>query len=87
MTATDQAAPPRPPGLLSLTDSLTDDERAVQAAVRRFRDERVTPHAGTWFEAGDIPGIRWLSRGLGEPGLLGMHLTGTAVPVRARAFR
>jgi glutaryl-CoA dehydrogenase len=62
--------------LLNLTDSLTDDERDVQALVRRFCNERVTPHVAAWFEAGDIPDIRSLFREFGKLGLLGMHLTG-----------
>jgi glutaryl-CoA dehydrogenase len=65
--------PTDPAGLDSL---LTDDEKAVRAAVRSFLDKEAEPSITEWFENGEIPGIRELTRGLGELGVLGMHLEG-----------
>jgi len=55
---------------------LSQDERDIRDAVRRFCDDRVEPHIATWFEEGAIPGIRDLALELGELGVLGMHLEG-----------
>lgn len=59
---------------------LSQDERDVRDAVRRFCDQHVEPHIATWFEEGDLPGVRELARGLGELGVLGMHLDGYGCP-------
>ncbi len=60
--------------LLSIDHLLTDEERAIQEAVRRFAADRVRPHIADWYEAGEIP--LELAREAGKLGLLGMHLTG-----------
>ncbi|WP_296605163.1 acyl-CoA dehydrogenase family protein [Nocardioides sp.] len=60
----------------SLDSLLTDDEKAVRSAVRAFLDKECEPHIADWFEQGGIPGIRELTKGLGELGVLGMHLDG-----------
>jgi glutaryl-CoA dehydrogenase len=59
---------------------LTQDEKDVRAAVRRFCDDRVEPHIGEWFEQGTIPDIRGLAVELGSLGVLGMHLDGYGCP-------
>jgi glutaryl-CoA dehydrogenase len=59
---------------------LTQDERDVRDAVRRFCDDHVEPYVATWFEAGDLPEVRELALGLGELGVLGMHLDGYGCP-------
>jgi glutaryl-CoA dehydrogenase len=59
---------------------LTQDERDVRDAVRRFCNDHVEPHVAAWFEEGDLPGARDLVLGLGELGVLGMHLGGYGCP-------
>ncbi|WP_018157701.1 acyl-CoA dehydrogenase family protein [Demetria terragena] len=61
--------------LFALDSLISDDERDITAAVRRFVDQRVKPDIGEWFEQGTIP-ARELARELGELGVLGMHLEG-----------
>src|SRR2546427_11431139 len=46
----------------------------VRDTVREFVVDRVLPGIGDWFERGEFP--REVAAGLGELGLLGMHLTG-----------
>jgi glutaryl-CoA dehydrogenase len=56
-------------------DTLIDaEERAIQATVRRFVEDRVLPDIAGWFERGVFP--RELAREMGALGLLGMHLDG-----------
>ena len=55
---------------------LTDEERAVRASVRQLCANRIDPFIADWFEAGEIPDIRGLTKELGALGLLGMHLEG-----------
>jgi len=55
---------------------LSEDERDIRDAVRRFCDERVQPYIADWFESGTIPAIRDLAVELGSLGVLGMHLDG-----------
>ena len=43
--------------LLNLDHLLSDEERMIRDTVRRFVAERVTPHAGDWFEEGRIHAI------------------------------
>ena len=60
----------------ALDDLLTGDEKAVRAAVRQMLDKSVEPHIVEWFEKGEIPEIRELTKEFGSMGLLGMHLEG-----------
>lgn len=60
----------------ALDDLLSEDEKAVRAAVRQMLDKSVEPHITEWFENGEIPQIRDLAKELGALGLLGMHLEG-----------
>lgn len=53
---------------------LSDEERGVRDAVRRWVQNRVMPHIDEWFEKGEFP--RELIPEAGEMGWLGMHLTG-----------
>ncbi len=53
---------------------LSDEERGVRDAVRRWVQDRVMPHIDGWFENGEFP--RELVPEAGEMGWLGMHLTG-----------
>jgi glutaryl-CoA dehydrogenase len=59
-----------------ISDLLSNEERAVRHAVRKFCDATVEPHVAEWFESGTIPDIRSLFRELGSLGVLGMHLEG-----------
>jgi glutaryl-CoA dehydrogenase len=59
---------------LGIDSLLNDEERAIRDTVRAFVTDRVRPHAGRWFEDGEIP--RELARELGKLGVLGMHLDG-----------
>ncbi|WP_179492846.1 acyl-CoA dehydrogenase family protein [Microbacterium immunditiarum] len=65
--------PTDPAGLDSL---LTADEKAVRDAVRQALDRVAEPYIAEWFEAGEIPNIRELTKELGDLGVLGMHLEG-----------
>jgi glutaryl-CoA dehydrogenase len=64
-----------PAELLRLDDLLSDEEREVQAVVRKLVDQRVRPNVREWYEQGHAP-IRELANEFGKIGLLGMHLTG-----------
>jgi glutaryl-CoA dehydrogenase len=59
---------------LEISGHLSEEERLIQGATRRFVDERVQPEVATWFERGEFP--RELAKELGALGLLGMHLEG-----------
>jgi glutaryl-CoA dehydrogenase len=59
---------------LDIATHLSEEERLIQEATRRFVDERVQPEVATWFERGEFP--RELAKELGALGLLGMHLEG-----------
>jgi glutaryl-CoA dehydrogenase len=59
---------------LRIGELLSEEERAIQGAVRQFVDDRVLPGIGAWFEAGDFP--RELIKEMADLGLLGMHLDG-----------
>jgi glutaryl-CoA dehydrogenase len=76
------ATPPKgrvrinPLDLAGIDDMLSDEEKAVRAAVRRVCASSIDPYVAAWFESGEIPGIRELAEELGGLGLLGMHLQG-----------
>jgi glutaryl-CoA dehydrogenase len=55
---------------------LSEEELAVRQTVRDFCADKIAPHVATWYEQGELPGVRELTRELGKIGLLGMHLTG-----------
>ncbi|HEV7494260.1 acyl-CoA dehydrogenase family protein [Baekduia sp.] len=71
------AAPPeiRPKDFLAIDHLLSDQERDIRDTVRAFVADRIVPHVGDWFEAGQLP-IGELAPALGTLGVLGMHLTG-----------
>src|SRR5918997_1190161 len=60
---------------LRLDALLSDEERMIRDTVRAYVREQLLPNVAEWFEAGALPS-RELARGLGELGLLGMHLHG-----------
>ncbi|HTM85058.1 MAG TPA: acyl-CoA dehydrogenase family protein, partial [Mycobacterium sp.] len=74
MTANTPRFDPQDP--LNLNTLLSADEIAVRDTVAKFCAEHVTPHVTDWFEVGDLPVARELSKQFGELGLLGMHLHG-----------
>ena len=55
---------------------LREEELAVRQTVRDFCADKILPHVADWYERGELPGVRELTRELGKIGLLGMHLTG-----------
>jgi glutaryl-CoA dehydrogenase len=63
-----------PLDFIAIEPHLSDEERMLRDAVRRFVAERVMPGIEKWFEAGEFP--REMSTEIGELGLLGMHLSG-----------
>ncbi len=76
MSAPSQLPALDPQDLASLDSLLSQDEKEIRAAVRQFCDDRIDPVIGQWFEAGEIPNIRELTKELGSLGVLGMHLEG-----------
>jgi glutaryl-CoA dehydrogenase len=68
------ASVPDPLDYLELDRLLSDEERAIRDAVRRFVDEQVIPGVADWFERGEFP--LDVAKGLADLGLLGMHLRG-----------
>jgi glutaryl-CoA dehydrogenase len=65
--------PDDPAGIDAL---LTEEEVAVRQTVRDFCADKILPGVADWFERGELPNARELTRELGKIGLLGMHLTG-----------
>jgi glutaryl-CoA dehydrogenase len=67
-------SPADPLDPLRLDELLSEEERSIRDAVRRFVDGQVLPGIGDWFERGEFP--EQIRRGAAELGLLGMHLHG-----------
>jgi glutaryl-CoA dehydrogenase len=65
---------PPPTDFLNLETELSEEERSLRDAVRRFVKERVVDDVSSWFDAAAFP--RDLIPELGSLGLLGMHLDG-----------
>ncbi|WP_330176531.1 acyl-CoA dehydrogenase family protein [Streptomyces sp. NBC_01498] len=61
---------------LGLDDLLEPEDLAVRDTMRSWTTDRVMPHIADWYERGELPGIRELSRELGSLGALGMSLQG-----------
>jgi glutaryl-CoA dehydrogenase len=59
---------------LDIDALLTDEEREIRDAVRRWVGDRVMPGIEAWFENAQFP--KEVFPELGEMGLLGMHLEG-----------
>jgi glutaryl-CoA dehydrogenase len=74
MAGGSKASKPDPRDFLALDSLLSDEERQLRDATRRFADDRIMPGIEKWFEAGEFP--RELATEFGELGLLGMHLQG-----------
>jgi glutaryl-CoA dehydrogenase len=60
----------------SIDTQLSEEELAVRQTVRDFCADKILPHVADWYEKGELPAVRELTRELGKIGLLGMHLTG-----------
>jgi len=65
---------PDPHDFLAIDSLLSDEERMIRDTVRQFVADQVATDVADWFEAGTFP--RELVTGMGELGLLGMHLEG-----------
>lgn len=61
---------------LGLDDLLSPEDLAVRDTVRAWAGDRVLPHIADWYERGELPDVRGLSRELGGLGALGMPLRG-----------
>ncbi|MBB5120733.1 acyl-CoA dehydrogenase [Streptomyces eurocidicus] len=61
---------------LGIDDLLTPEDLAVRDTIRRWAADRVLPHIADWYERGELPVLRELTRELGAMGALGMPLTG-----------
>jgi len=68
-------APIAPLDLIAADTLLSEEELAIRVTVRSYLEKAIAPHISTWFEAGELP-VREVALGLGELGLLGMHLNG-----------
>jgi glutaryl-CoA dehydrogenase len=75
MATTTEAPPINAHDFLRIDTLLSDEERMIRDTVRAYVRERLLPDVADWFEAGTLPS-KELARGLGELGLLGMHLEG-----------
>lgn len=64
----------KPLDLFGIDALLSDEERDIQATVRRLVDEQLRPQLPEWFESGTLP--KEIARELGGLGLFGMHLQG-----------
>lgn len=73
-TATRTPPALRPDDFLGIDQSLSDEERDIRDAVRRWVRDRVVPHVADWFEEGTLPSE--LATELGKLNVLGMHLDG-----------
>lgn len=76
MTAAKGAQAPQPLDLAGVDDELSTDEKDVRGAVRQMCADQIDPYVADWFERGEIPDIRGLTKELGSLGVLGMHLQG-----------
>lgn len=68
-----------PDALLGLDHVFDKEELAAAGYVRKWLDANVREKIGDWFLEGTLP-ARELAEGLGELGLLGMHLDGYGLP-------
>ncbi|MER6159017.1 acyl-CoA dehydrogenase family protein [Streptomyces sp. NPDC001868] len=65
-----------PADFLGLDELLEPEDLAVRDTVRSWAGDRVLPYVAEWYERGELPGIRELTRELGAIGALGMSLQG-----------
>ncbi|GAA1009376.1 acyl-CoA dehydrogenase [Streptomyces sp. F-3] len=61
---------------LGIDDLLTPEDLAVRDTMRNWAADRVLPHVAEWYEKGELPVLRELTRELGSLGALGMSLSG-----------
>jgi len=47
--------PVHPLALFATDSLLSQEDRTIQATVRRFVTERIRPHLGEWYESGQLP--------------------------------
>jgi glutaryl-CoA dehydrogenase len=67
--------PQHPLDLIGFDRLLSEEERSIRDVVRAYVDDQIRPYVADWFETGALP-VRELARGLGDLGVLGMHLEG-----------
>jgi glutaryl-CoA dehydrogenase len=66
---------PDPQDFLDIDAALSGEERDIRDAVRSYAADQLAPNVAEWYESGELPAAE-LAKGLGELGLLGMHLEG-----------
>ncbi|MCU1683713.1 MAG: gcdH [Amycolatopsis sp.] len=66
---------PDPQDFLDIDAGLTGEERDIRDAVRAYAADQLAPNVAEWYESGELPAAE-LAKGLGQLGLLGMHLEG-----------
>ncbi|MFI6286197.1 acyl-CoA dehydrogenase family protein [Streptomyces sp. NPDC051018] len=76
MPVSPKPAPFDPYDPLGIDDLLSPEDLAIRDTVRDWAADRVLPHIADWYERGELPGIRELTRELGALGALGMSLKG-----------
>ncbi|WP_255952722.1 acyl-CoA dehydrogenase family protein [Streptomyces odontomachi] len=76
MSASPKLPPFDPGDPLGIDDELAAEDLAVRDTMRSWAADRVLPYVAEWYEAGELPGIRELTRELGALGALGMSLEG-----------
>jgi glutaryl-CoA dehydrogenase len=66
---------PDPHDFLGIDAELSGEERDIRDAVRGYAANQLAPNVAEWYETGQLPAAE-LAKGLGQLGLLGMHLEG-----------
>ena len=69
------STPIAPLDLIDADSLLSEEERAVRETVRAYLQAEIAPNIAEWFDAGQLP-VHEVAAGLGQLGLLGMHLEG-----------
>jgi alkylation response protein AidB-like acyl-CoA dehydrogenase len=61
--------------LYAIDSLLTEEERSIRDTVAKYGADELRPRIADWYEAASLP-VQEVARGLGELGVLGMHLAG-----------
>jgi glutaryl-CoA dehydrogenase len=61
--------------LYAIDSLLSEEERSIRDTVAKYGADELRPRIADWYEAASLP-VQEVARGLGELGVLGMHLAG-----------